>query len=155
MNKILKKRLKPIDNKNIDNYLFKNKLAKGGQILAYKADLTKFKKIGNEDKYIIEAITEIGLQNTKFDKDSIVKTIESEFQKLLQEANTNEYIISEDSNEITRQMQFDIDARYLNGETDENIAQLKRNLEIQSERNEYIDKYAKTQNNLFQNGLHI
>ena len=69
--------------------------AKGGQIIAYKKDAPKFNKIGISDKYVIEAINEIGLQDVKFDKESIENKINSEFEELLKD--TSNYLISEDS----------------------------------------------------------
>ena len=118
--------------------------AKGGQIIAYKKDAPKFKKIDVTDKYVIEAINEIGLQDVKFDKSSINEKIKSEFEKLLD--NTSEYIISEDSNAITNAIEYDIQARYRMGDTENNINSYKKILDSPSQRkSQYIDKYAETQ----------
>ena len=126
------------------SYDSKNSFAKGGNIIAYKKDFQKFNKIGITDKYIIEAITEIGLQDTKFDKESIEKTIENEFKNLLK--SYQEYIISEDSNEISRQILFDKNARFLAGEEDENLKDFDNLINSKERRKEeYIEKYADTQ----------
>ena len=118
--------------------------AKGGQVIAYKKDAPKFKKIDVTDKYVIEAINEIGLQDVKFDKSSIDDKIKSEFEKLLD--NTSEYIISEDSNAITNAIENDIQTRYNQGDTEENINSYKAILNNPSQRkSQYIDEYAKTQ----------
>ena len=119
--------------------------AKGGQVIAYKKDAPKFKKIDVTDKYVIEAINEIGLQDVKFDKSSIDDKINSEFEKLLY--NTSEYIISEDSNAITNAIENDIQARYNQGDTEDNINFYKDILKNSSLReSQYINKYAETQN---------
>ena len=118
--------------------------AKGGQIIAYKKDAPKFKKIDVTDKYVIEAINEIGLQDVKFDKLSIDEKIKYEFEKLLD--NTSEYIISEDSNAITNAIENDIQARYNQGDTEENINSYKQILNNPSQRKSlYIDEYAENQ----------
>ena len=123
-----------------------SKYAKGGSVIAYKKDYAKFNKIGITDKYEIEAITEIGLQGINFDKKSIEGKITQSFNDLLKEANTNEYIISEDSEAITNSIQNDIRARYNQGDTEENIREYQQILNNNSKRKElYIDKYAESQ----------
>ena len=118
--------------------------AKGGQIIAYKKDAPKFNKIGISDKYVIEAINEIGLQDVKFDKESIENKINSEFEELLKD--TSNYLISEDSKAITNTIENEIETRYNQGDTEENINYYKQILDNPSQRkSQYIDKYAETQ----------
>jgi hypothetical protein len=118
--------------------------AKGGQIIAYKKDVPKFNKIGISDKYMIEAINEIGLQDVKFDKESIENKINSEFEELLKD--TSNYLISEDSKAITNTIENEIETRYNQGDTEENINYYKKILDNPSQRkSQYIDKYAETQ----------
>ena len=134
----IKNKTKNMNSQTTENF------AKGGKIIAYKNEKDKFNKIGVTDKYVIEAITEIGLQDTKFDKKSIEKTIENEFKNLIN--SYQEYIISEDSNEISRQILFDKNARFLAGEEDENLKDFDNLINSKERRKkEYIKKYADTQ----------
>jgi len=120
------------------------RFAKGGAILNNPKDIQKFSKIDISDKYVIEAINEIGLQNTKFDLRSIDATILEEFTNLLSEV--DKYVISEDSEGITRAIETEIDARFKQGDSDENISEYKLILDNPQKRKElYIDKYAETQ----------
>jgi len=120
------------------------RFAKGGTILNNSKDIQKFSKIGISDKYVIEAINEIGLQNTKFDLRSVDATILEEFTNLLSEV--DKYVISEDSEGITRAIETEIEARFKQGDSDDNIMAYKLILDNPQKRKElYIDKYAETQ----------
>jgi len=120
-----------------------NKFAKGGKVNIIPADVQKFKKIGVEDKYIIEAINDIGLQNTKFDSDSINKAIENSFKELLKKS--NDYIISQDSTAITNVILNEIKVKKIAGATDEYLEEYELKLTNPQDRKEYIDKFAETQ----------
>jgi hypothetical protein len=60
----------------------KNSFAKGGKVVIQPADIQKYKKIGIEDKYIIESSKDVGLQGINFDSKNILKKIETEFQDM-------------------------------------------------------------------------
>jgi hypothetical protein len=119
--------------------------AKGGKVIAYKTDEAKFKKIGITDKYTIEAINEIGLQGLKFNAETVNKKIEDAFLELLGETKNDKFLISEDSEAITKVIQREIETRYEQGDTDENIARFKSFLENSFERMRFVKQYAETQ----------
>jgi hypothetical protein len=82
------------------------RFAKGGKVIILPADVQKYKKIGIEDKYFIEASKDVGLQGVNFDSKSLFKKITDEFTSLLN--NYTDYLIREDSPSITSYIQNEI-----------------------------------------------
>ena len=123
--------------------LNEKKYAKGGKVVVDDKDILKFNKIGVSDVYEIEAIKEIGLQGINFDKNTISKIIKENFETLL--GASNEYLIDEDSEAITRAIQNDINVRKEQGDSEENIKRYESYLTNKRERMRYLDSYRDTQ----------
>lgn len=117
--------------------------AKGGKIIAYKNESAKFKRIGIEDKYMIEAITEIGLQGINFDSETILKRISSQFQNLLE--TYTEYLINQDSEYITNYMTNEIDTKEREGASLEVLDKMRSELNNEIARQKVINEIAETQ----------
>jgi hypothetical protein len=120
--------------------------AKGGKVIAYKNESAKFKKIGIEDKYTIEAITEIGLQGLNFSKETILSKIEEEFQKLID--SYEDYIISEDSEAITKTIEHAIQTMKLEGRAQSDIERYENALTNEGDRQRYISDFADSQKSI-------
>jgi len=118
-------------------------MAKGGKVVVDERDMLKFKKIGIDDVYEIEAIKDIGLQGFNFDKQTILDVINKRFNSLL--IGYEDYLVDEDSEAITRAMQNDINARREQGDSLENIKSYEKLLTNESERQRYLDNYRDTQ----------
>ena len=135
--------IKKINKQDVTEYMPNIKYAKGGKVVVDDKDILKFKKIGVSDVYEIEAIKEIGLQGINFDKNTISKIIKDSFQNLL--GASNEYLIDEDSEAITRAIQNDINVRKEQGDSEENIKRYESYLTNERERMRYLDSYRDTQ----------
>ena len=120
-----------------------NYFAKGGKVVVLPADIQKYKKIGIEDKYFIEASKDVGLQGINFDSKSILKRIESQFNDMLD--NYQSYLISEDSPSITNYINNEIETHKEQGSSLETIQRLEQMKENESSRRSVIDDIAKTQ----------
>jgi hypothetical protein len=116
--------------------------AKGGKISAAANDFAKFKKIDISDKYTIEAANDIAYKG-KFDKQSVDAAIEQAYNTLI--SSYKSFIISEDSDAITKTIQGEIDARKAQGDSSENIKQYEGYLTNKKERKRYLDDFAKNQ----------
>jgi len=90
-----------------------------------------------------QAIKQIGLQGTKFDKKSILDTIKKEFDRLVK--NTKDYIFREDSPAIDQAIQNEIDTMVDQGYSNDQIERAKRALKPGPERNSVIDEYRRAQ----------
>jgi hypothetical protein len=123
---------------NSENYF-----AKGGKVVVLPADIQKYKKIGIEDKYFIEASKDVGLQGINFDSKSILKRIESQFNDMLE--NYQSYLISEDSPSITNYINNEIETHKEQGSSLETIQRLEQMKENESSRRSVIDDISKTQ----------
>jgi len=128
---------------NSENYF-----AKGGKVVVLPADIQKYKKIGIEDKYFIEASKDVGLQGINFDSKSILKRIDSQFKDMLD--NYEDYLISEDSQSITNYIDNEIEIRKEQGSSLAVIQQWENMKENESSRRNLIDDIAKTQNESLQ-----
>jgi hypothetical protein len=140
-----KSKLKKTQNKDIEtgHSDINTTYAKGGKIVSYKTESAKFKRIGIEDKYIIEAINEIGLQGINFDEQTILKKIDSEFEELLDSYQS--YLISEDSQSITNYMKNEIETKREEGASLEVIDKMEKAIGNIEERQKTINDIAKTQ----------
>jgi hypothetical protein len=153
---ILEKNKMETQNKseeNMDNYSM-DKFAKGGKILIKQItnngntinvhkDFEKFKRIGIEDKYFIEASNDIGLQGVVFSKETLSKKITAYFNNLLE--NYTDYIISEDSDGITFFIENNIKELQRGGNSLEVIQNERDKLTNEFERLKIIQDFAKTQ----------
>jgi hypothetical protein len=124
-----------------------NHFAKGGQIIGQNKD--KYARIDITDKYDVEALYELDnakqLANAPFTKEARLKAIQKGFDDLT--LNINDYLISKDSNDITRAISQEIEARREQGDTDENLERYKQQIDNPSFRKRYIDNYYQTQKN--------
>jgi hypothetical protein len=120
-----------------------NSFAKGGKVVVLPADIQKYKKIGVEDKYFIEASKDVGLQGINFDYNSILKRIESQFNDMLD--NYESYLINEDSPSITNYINNEIETHKEQGSSLEVIQRLEQMKENENSRRTIIDDIAKTQ----------
>ena len=114
-----------------------------GLINFTEKDAIKFSKIGISDARTIQAMNSIGLSGVKFNKEGVDKKIKDSLNTLYK--NYESYLLSSDSNEITRLMQFDIDTAEEDGLPDNIINQLKKNLNNDEARNRYMSNLIKTQ----------
>jgi len=119
------------------------KYAKGGKVIIQPNDYQKYRKIGIENKYEIEAFNNIGLSNINFDSVTLNNLLEKKFNDLLE--SYKDYVISEDSGAITTAIQNDIDARKREGDSLERIKEYEAMLTNQSERDRYIKDFADNQ----------
>jgi hypothetical protein len=120
-----------------------NNFAKGGKVIVQPADVQKYKKIGIEDKYFIEASKDVGLQGINFDAKSILKRIESQFNDMLN--NYESYLINEDSASITNYINNEIETHKEQGSSLETIQRWEDMKENPSSRIGLINDIAKTQ----------
>lgn len=120
-----------------------NDFAKGGKVIVQPADIQKYKKIGIEDKYFIEASKDVGLQGINFDSKSISKRIESQFNDMLD--NYESYLINEDSASITNYINNEIETLKEQGSSLETIQRWEDMKENPSSRIGLINDIAKTQ----------
>ena len=120
-----------------------NNFAKGGKVIVQPADIQKYKKIGVEDKYFIEASKDVGLQGINFDAKSILKRIESQFNDMLN--NYESYLINEDSPSITNYINNEIETHKEQGSSLETIQRWEDMKENPSSRIGLINDIAKTQ----------
>jgi hypothetical protein len=121
-----------------------NYFAKGGKVVVLPADIQKYKKIGIEDKYFIEASKDVGLQGINFDSKSILKRIETQFNDMLD--NYESYLISEDSQSITNYINNEIETHKAQGSSLEVIQNWENMKENEFSRRTLINDIAKTQN---------
>lgn len=119
------------------------KFAKGGKIIVQEKDYLKFSKLGIVNKYEIEAINDIGLANVKFDKESVLKLVEDKFQELLDKYEEN--LINEDSEIITKQIQYEIETLKTEGASLQSIEEKEKNITDNEYRKKLIDEYRQTQ----------
>ena len=119
------------------------RFAKGGKVIILPADVQKYKKIGIEDKYFIEASKDVGLQGVNFDSKSLLKKITEEFTSLLN--NYTDYLISEDSPSITSYIQNEIATKTELGASIEEIERLEQSIDNQYSRNQIISEISQTQ----------
>jgi hypothetical protein len=117
--------------------------AKGGKVIIQPNDYQKYRKIGIENKYEIEAFNDIGLSGINFDSVTLNNLLKKKFNDLLE--SYEDYVISEDSEAITRTIQQEIEARKLQGDSVERIKEYEAMLTNQSERERYIKDYADNQ----------
>lgn len=120
-----------------------NSFAKGGKVVVLPADIQKYKKIGIEDKYFIEASKDVGLQGINFDSNSILKRIESQFNDMLD--NYQSYLINEDSPSITNYINNEIETHKEQGSSLETIQRLEQMKDSEPSRRSIIEDIAKTQ----------
>lgn len=120
-----------------------NYFAKGGKVVVLPADFQKYKKIGIEDKYFIEASKEVGLQGINFDSQSISKRIAEQFKDMLD--NYESYLINEDSASITNYINNEIETHKEQGSSLETIQNWEQMKENPSSRRGLINDIAKTQ----------
>ena len=118
--------------------------AKGGKVIVLPAEYQKYKKIGIEDKYFIEASKDVGLQGINFDSKTILKRIETQFKDLLE--NYKNYLINEDSPSITNYINNEIEGHKERGSSLETIQRLESMKENEASRRSIIEDIAKTQN---------
>lgn len=128
----------------LSNELSWEEFAKGGKVVVLPADIQKYKKIGVEDKYFIEASKDVGLQGINFDSKSILKRIETQFNDMLD--NYKMYLINDDSPSITNYINNEIETHREQGSSLETIQRLESMKENESSRRTIIDDIAKTQN---------
>ena len=119
------------------------RFAKGGKVIVLPADLQKYKKIGVEDKYFIEASKDVGLQGINFDVQSISKKITDEYTKLINDYEI--YLINEDSPSITSYIKNEIETKKELGASLDEINNLEQSIENQNARNKIIYDIAQTQ----------
>jgi hypothetical protein len=117
------------------------KFAKGGKVTTNDADFAKFKKVGIEDKYTIEAIKDVGLG--KFDKESILSNIKAKYEALLNDYMS--YVLSEDSEALTNAIKADIEVRTRGGDSLENIKEAESWLTNKAKRKEYMKQIIDAQ----------
>jgi hypothetical protein len=120
-----------------------NSFAKGGKVVVLPADIQKYKKIGVEDKYFIEASKDVGLQGINFDAESIRKRIETQFKDMLE--NYKSYLIDQDSPSITNYINNEIETHREQGSSLETIQRLEEMKDNEIARRKIIDDIAKTQ----------
>jgi hypothetical protein len=142
--KLIKERAILEQAKMNQNNNTENNFAKGGKVIVQPADIQKYKKIGVEDKYFIEASKDVGLQGINFDSKSILKRIESQFNDMLE--NYESYLINEDSPSITNYINNEIETHKEQGSSLETIQRLEQTKDNESARRSIIDDIAKTQN---------
>jgi hypothetical protein len=123
--------------------MINQEFARGGKVIVEKNDLQKFAKIGLDNKYDIESIKDIGLQGLPFTKEAILKKIQDEFDVLTE--TYEDYIISEDSDAITKTIQNTIETLKRDGRPQDNINVYERALTNPRDRQRYIDDFAKNQ----------
>jgi hypothetical protein len=120
--------------------------AKGGKVIIQPNDYQKYRKIGIENKYEIEAFNDIGLSGINFDSVTLNNLLKKKFNDLLE--SYKDYVISEDSEAITRTIQQEIEARKLQGDSLERIKEYEEMLTNSSERERYIKDYADNQSKI-------
>ena len=106
-------------------------------------EAVKYARAGVENKYDAQAIKQIGLQGTKFDKTSILDRIQKEFDGLIK--NTTDYIFREDSPAIDQAIQNEIDTMVDQGYSNDQIERAKRALKPGPERDNVINEYRRAQ----------
>jgi SAM-dependent methyltransferase len=114
-----------------------------GLINFTEKDAIKFSKIGISDARTIQAMNSIGLSGVKFNKEGVDKKIKESLNTLYK--NYESYLLSSDSNEITRLMQFDIDAAIEDGLPTDIINRLKEDIEKDEARKRFMSKLIATQ----------
>ena len=106
-------------------------------------EAVKYARAGVENKYDAQAIKQIGLQGTKFDKTSILERIQKEFDGLVK--NTTDYIFREDSPAIDQAIQNEIDTMVDQGFSNAQIENAKRAFSPGRERDNVINEYRRAQ----------
>ena len=117
--------------------------ARGGKVIIQPNDYQKYRKIGIENKYEIEAFNDIGLSGINFDSVTLNNLLKKKYNDLLE--SYKDYVISEDSGAITTAIQNDIDARKREGDSLESIKEYEAMLTNQIERDRYITDFADNQ----------
>jgi hypothetical protein len=90
-----------------------------GLINFTEKDAIKFSKIGVNDARTIQAMNSIGLSGVKFTEEGVNKKIKETLDKLYQDADN--YLLDKDSQEITRLIQFEIEAAEDRGDSEREI----------------------------------
>ena len=128
------------ENKNMES---SENFAKGGKVIIQPAEYIKYKKIGIEDKYFIEASKDVGLQGINFDSQSIMKRIDAQFNDMLEKYES--YLINEDSQSITNYINNEIERKKEQGSSLEEIKKLEASVNNPNSRRSVIDEIANTQ----------
>lgn len=114
-----------------------------GLINLTEQEVLKYGRAGIDNKYEAQAIKQIGLQGTNFDKASIQERIKKEINDLLKR--TTDYVFSEDSKAIDGAIQNEIDTMINQGSSNEQVEQAKKALQPGRQRDRIIDEYKKAQ----------
>jgi hypothetical protein len=114
-----------------------------GLINFSEKDAIKFSKIGVDDARTIQAMNSIGLSGVKFTDEGVNKKIKESLDELY--GNYKSYLLSIDGSEITRLMQFEIDAAIEDALPDNVINQLKEQINNDKARKDFISNLRKTQ----------
>jgi hypothetical protein len=114
-----------------------------GLINFSEKDAIKFSKIGVDDARTIQAMNSIGLSGVKFTEEGVNKKIKESLDELY--GNYKSYLLSIDGSEITRLMQFEIDAAIEDALPDNVINQLKEQINNDKARKDFISNLRKTQ----------
>lgn len=114
-----------------------------GLINLTEQEVLKYGRAGIDNKYEAQAIKQIGLQGTNFDKASIQERIKKETDDLLKR--TTDYVFSEDSKAIDGAIQNEIDTMINQGSSNEQVEQAKKALQPGRQRDRVIGEYKKAQ----------
>ena len=114
-----------------------------GLINFTEKDAIKYSKIGVNDARTIQAMENIGLSGVKFTDEGVNKKIKESLNELYSKSDS--YLLNEDSNEITRLMNFDISNAENDGYPERVIKQLKEAVNDDSQRKKVIERYRNTQ----------
>ena len=114
-----------------------------GLINFTEKDAIKYSKIGINDARTIQAMENIGLSGVKFTDEGVNKKIKESLNELYSKADS--YLLNEDSDEITRLMNFEIEAAINDGYPENTIDQLKSQVDDKGARNRYISQLKNTQ----------
>jgi hypothetical protein len=114
-----------------------------GLINFTEKDAIKYSKIGINDARTIQAMENIGLSGVKFTDEGVNKKIKESLNELYSKADS--YLLNEDSDEITRLMNFEIEAAINDGQPERAIDQLKSKVDNKGERDRFISQLKNTQ----------
>ena len=114
-----------------------------GLINFTEKDAIKYSKIGINDARTIQAMENIGLSGVKFTDEGVNKKIKESLNELYSKADS--YLLNEDSDEITRLMNFEIEAAINDGQPERAIDQLKSQVDNKGARDRFISQLKNTQ----------
>jgi hypothetical protein len=114
-----------------------------GLINFTEKDAIKYSKIGINDARTIQAMENIGLSGVKFTDEGVNKKIKESLNELYSKADS--YLLNEDSDEITRLMNFEIEAAINDGQPERVIDQLKSQVDNKGARDRFISQLKNTQ----------